>query len=66
MCWLPTLSGLGVLLAADLFEFSWRYQLPMLVFAPIAGAIGFTAILRDSDASFPAAARDPVPDPVAS
>ena len=58
VCWLPTLSGLGVLLAADLFEFSWRYQLPMLVFAPIAGAIGFTAIFRDPDTTFPAASRD--------
>ena len=55
VCWLPTLCGLGVLLSADLFEFSWRYQLPMLVFAPIAGALGFTAIFRDPEATFPAA-----------
>ena len=57
VCWLPTLCGLGVLLSADLFEFSWRYQLPMLVFAPIAGALGFTAIFRDPEATFPAASR---------
>ena len=63
VCWLPTLCGLGVLLSADLFEFSWRYQLPMLVFAPIAGALGFTAIFRDPEATFPAASRDPAPDP---
>lgn len=28
------------------FEFSWRYQLPGLVFFPLAGAIGFTALTR--------------------
>jgi glycosyltransferase involved in cell wall biosynthesis len=28
------------------FEFSWRYQLPGLVFLPLAGAIGFTALTR--------------------
>lgn len=28
------------------FEFSWRYQLPGLVFLPMAGAIGFTALTR--------------------
>jgi hypothetical protein len=54
-CWLPTLMGFGVLLSAALFEFSWRYQLPALVFAPIAGALGFTAIFRDPDARYPAA-----------
>jgi hypothetical protein len=52
VCWLPTLTGVGVLVSADLFEFSWRYQLPMLVLAPIAGALGFTAIFRDPDAPY--------------
>jgi glycosyltransferase involved in cell wall biosynthesis len=28
------------------FEFSWRYQLPGLVFFPLAGAVGFTALTR--------------------
>jgi hypothetical protein len=56
VCWLPTLSGLAVLLAADAFEFSWRYQLPALVLAPIAGAIGFTAIFRDPQTPCPAIA----------
>jgi hypothetical protein len=55
VCWLPTLAGLLVLLGADVFEFSWRYQLPMLVFAPIAGALGFTAIFRNPDTRYPAA-----------
>ena len=47
-CLLPTLTGLTLLLAADVFEFSWRYQLPSLVFAPLAGALGVTALLRRS------------------
>ena len=43
-CLLPTLCGLGVLLGADLFLFSWRYQLPALTLAPLAGALGVTAL----------------------
>jgi hypothetical protein len=43
-CLLPALCGLGVLLAADLFLFSWRYQLPALTLAPLAGALGLAAI----------------------
>jgi hypothetical protein len=43
-CALPTLCGLSVLFAADLFHFSWRYQLPALVLAPLAGALGVTAL----------------------
>jgi hypothetical protein len=43
-CLLPTLCGLGVLLAADLFHFSWRYQLPALVLAPLGGALALTAL----------------------
>jgi hypothetical protein len=34
------------MLGADLYEFSWRYQLPALVTLPIAGAFGATAIAR--------------------
>jgi hypothetical protein len=41
---LPTLCALSVLLAADLFHFSWRYQLPALTLAPLAGALGVTAL----------------------
>ena len=43
-CLLPTLCGLSVLLAADVFHFSWRYQLPALTLAPLAGALGVTAL----------------------
>ncbi len=43
-CALPTLCGICVLLAADAFHFSWRYQLPALTLAPLAGALGVTAL----------------------
>jgi hypothetical protein len=43
---LVTTSAVAVLLGADLYEFSWRYQLPALVTLPVAGAIGATAIAR--------------------
>jgi hypothetical protein len=59
-CLLITGSAVAVLLGADVYEFSWRYQLPALVTLPIAGALGATAIARqvrnrrDSKASPPA------------
>ncbi len=43
-CLLAFLSAVAVLLASDLFEFSWRYQLPALVTLPPAGALGITVI----------------------
>jgi len=45
-CLLITASAAAVLLGADLYEFSWRYQLPALVTLPIAGALGATAVVR--------------------
>ena len=45
-CLLITGSAVAVLLGADVYEFSWRYQLPALVTLPIAGALGATAIAR--------------------
>jgi len=45
-CLLLTTSAVAVLLGADLYQFSWRYQLPALVTLPVAGAIGATAIAR--------------------
>jgi 4-amino-4-deoxy-L-arabinose transferase-like glycosyltransferase len=44
-CLLWTTSGVGLLLIADLFEFSWRYQLPALVFLPAGGVLGLRALL---------------------
>jgi hypothetical protein len=58
-CLLVTGSAVAVLLGADLYEFSWRYQLPALVTLPIAGALGATAIAqyvrerRTADAAVP-------------
>ena len=34
-----------MLVVSDLFEFSWRYQLPALVTLPPAGALGVAVIL---------------------
>jgi hypothetical protein len=44
-CLLITGCAVSVLLGADLYEFSWRYQLPALVTLPVAGALGATAIV---------------------
>ncbi|HEY6312197.1 MAG TPA: hypothetical protein VIY52_15530 [Streptosporangiaceae bacterium] len=63
-CLLITASAVAVLLGADLYEFSWRYQLPALVMLPVAGALGATAIarrVRERRAAATAAVRiDPV------
>jgi hypothetical protein len=45
-CLLLTGSGIVLLLGADLYEFSWRYQLPALVTWPIGGVLGITALAR--------------------
>jgi hypothetical protein len=45
-CLLITGCAVAVLLGADLYEFSWRYQLPALVTLPVAGAFGVTALVR--------------------
>ena len=62
---LITGSAFAVLLGADLYEFTWRYQLPALVTLPIAGAFGATAVARHIRARrrsevAAAAAADPV------
>ena len=43
-CLLVTVTGIAVLLGADMYEFSWRYQLPALVTLPAAGAFGVTVL----------------------
>ena len=45
-CLLCFTSAAAVLLVSDLFEFSWRYQLPALVTLVPAGALGIAVILR--------------------
>jgi hypothetical protein len=44
-CLLITGCAVAVLLGADLYEFSWRYQLPALVTLPVAGTFGVTALV---------------------
>jgi hypothetical protein len=41
---LVMLSAVAVVLSSDVFEFSWRYQLPALVTLPLAGVLGGTLI----------------------
>jgi hypothetical protein len=45
-CLLLFTSGVALMLVSDLFEFSWRYQLPALVTLVPAGALGITVIVR--------------------
>ncbi|MBO0816805.1 MAG: hypothetical protein J2P30_16900, partial [Actinobacteria bacterium] len=49
-CLLFFASAVSVLLVSDLFEFSWRYQLPALVTLVPAGALGVTVLLRAASA----------------
>ena len=71
-------SGVILLLLADVFEFSWRYQLPAVITLPPAGALGLTVIIRyvrslrgsgradGTPATVPAAAADgALPGPAA-
>jgi Dolichyl-phosphate-mannose-protein mannosyltransferase len=44
-CLLFFTSGAAVLLTSDLFEFSWRYQLPALITLPPAAALAVTVFL---------------------
>lgn len=44
-CAFVTSLAVAVLLGADLYEFSWRYQLPALVTLPLAGALGAHATI---------------------
>jgi hypothetical protein len=60
-CLLITGSGVAVLLGADLYEFSWRYQLPALITLPIAGALGATAVVQYVRARRPSAGAQAVP-----
>lgn len=37
-------TGLALLLGSDLYEFTWRYELPAVVFLPVGGALGLMAL----------------------
>ena len=45
-CLLAFTEAVAVLLISDVFEFSWRYQLPALVMLPPAGVLGGWAAWR--------------------
>lgn len=62
LCFLFAATGIALLLAADFFEFSWRYQLPALVFLPLGGALGIAALLGIEKPPRPPLAA--YPDPV--
>jgi hypothetical protein len=47
-CLLFFTSAVAVLLVSDLFEFSWRYQLPALVTLVPAGTLGIAVLLRSA------------------
>jgi hypothetical protein len=63
-CLLITGAGTAVLLGADFYEFSWRYQLPALVTLPAAGALGASVLqarVRPAARRKAAAATAPYP-----
>ncbi len=57
-CLLFTATAVVLLLAQDLVEFSWRYQLPAVITLPPAGILGISALLalRRNRAELPPAA----------
>ena len=55
-CLLFFTAGAMVLLVSDVFEFSWRYQLPALVTLPPAGALALTIVLLSRKGSRPSTA----------
>jgi hypothetical protein len=44
-CFLFFATAVAVLITSDLFQFSWRYQLPALITLPPAGALGISVIV---------------------
>ena len=58
-CLLWLAAGLGLLLAADLYEFSWRYQLPALVTIPPAAALALSALTSRRAAREPPVTQEP-------
>jgi hypothetical protein len=68
-CLVTFLAAVGVLLGSDVFEFSWRYQLPALVTLVPAGALGITVVIgylaarRGSPARRTVPAQTPRPAP---
>jgi hypothetical protein len=61
-CLLFTATGVLALLASDVFEFSWRYQLPALITLPPAAALAVAMLLRRGSPA--PAGPEMVPDPL--
>jgi hypothetical protein len=51
-------SGTALLLISDVFEFSWRYQLPALVTLPPAGVAAIAALARRRTQTSPVAGNE--------
>ena len=69
-CLLATVTAAAVLLASDVYEFSWRYQLPALVLLPLASMLGAAAIAAKTRFELAAwkstrAPGRPIPEPPA-
>ncbi len=58
-CLLTTATAIVLLLASDVYEFSWRYQLPALVLLPPAGILGAAAITTAMRSAAPKRAGAP-------
>jgi hypothetical protein len=61
-CLLFFVTGAAALLSSDVFEFSWRYQLPALITLPPAAALAIAMLLRRG--SLAPAGPEVVPDPL--
>jgi hypothetical protein len=64
-CCLFFITAVVLLLASDIPEFSWRYQLPALVTLPPAGALGIAVILAQVRSRRTRLAATGAPGPVA-
>jgi hypothetical protein len=64
-CLLFFSTGVMVLLASDVFEFNWRYQLPALITLPPAAALAITVALTRRTGSPATAAASPAAGPPA-
>lgn len=61
-CLLTTATAIILLLASDVYEFSWRYQLPALVLLPPACILGAAAIITAMRTAAPEQAKASEPD----
>jgi hypothetical protein len=60
-CLLFFTAGFFIIGVSDLFEFTWRYQIPAIVTLPPAGALGIAALIIASRRRRDPAAADTVP-----